>query len=79
MAQQSNSPFQKPNPFNNNNLVIQDGDIWIKHFKDPYQETRNTPKRDQIPDKLNQLVIKDYQNPLDYEITEKNQDKKLKS
>ena len=55
--------------------MIQDGDIWIKHFKDPYQETHNTPKRDQIPDKLNQLVIKDYQNPLDYEITEKNQAK----
>ena len=61
--------------------MIQDGDIWIKHFKDPYQETRNTPKRDKIQDKLNQLetFIKDYQNPIDYEITEKESGQKLKS
>ena len=53
--------------------MIQDGYIWIKHFKDPHQETRNTPKRDQVQDKLNQLetFIKDYHKPIDYVITEK--------
>ena len=65
----------------NNDLAIQDGDIWINHFKDLYQETHITPKRDQLQDKLNQLetIIKDYQNPLDYEITEKELDQKLKN
>ena len=65
---------------NNNNIAIQDGDIWIKHFKDLYQTTSNTPEQDQKQEKLNQLetIIKDYQN-LDYEITKKELDKKFKT
>lgn len=48
----------------------------IKYFKDLYQETHNTPEWDQMHEKFYQLqiVIKDYQNPLDYEITEKGSD-----
>lgn len=46
-----------------------------------YLTISNTPERDQIQEKCNQLetIIKDYQNPLDYEITEKALDQKLKT
>ncbi len=65
-------------------LPIQDGDIWTKHFENLYKEI--PPKQlinnsDQIKQSLQTYedTIKNNQNPLDFPITHEELTNKLKS
>lgn len=55
-------------------MVIQDGDIWTNHFKTLFKNVQSDQNKNQndIIHKLHDLenTIKDYQNPLDFPITE---------
>lgn len=52
-------------------LVIQNGNIWRTHFENLYKTTETNPARNELKTKLEILKenIKDNQNPLDFPIT----------
>ena len=63
-----------------NEQLIQNGNTWKNHFQDLYREHPKNQAQEQISEKLKDLerVIKNYQTPLDYPITELELEDKLK-
>uniref|UniRef100_A0A671YR74 ribonuclease H n=1 Tax=Sparus aurata TaxID=8175 RepID=A0A671YR74_SPAAU len=63
-----------------NEQLIQNGDTWKNHFEDLYRKQPKNQAQEQISEKLKDLerVIKNYQTPLDYPITELELEDKLK-
>ena len=71
---QTNSFWENWNKLNKpkqDELPIQNGDIWVNHFSSLFGPIESNKEQKQIQDKLKNLesAIKDYQNPLDSQIT----------
>ena len=62
-------------------LPIQNGDTWVNHFTSLFGPIEKNEEQKQIKDKLLKLesAIKDYQNPLDSQITLKELQDKIKT
>lgn len=72
----SNNFWRKWHSFNKphkEELAIQNGDIWKKHFENLYSAITLDPSQNNLLNKLETLesVVKDNQSPLDYEMSDR--------
>ena len=60
-------------------LAIQDGEIWKSHFENLYSKCGRNPEQTEIYQKMIDMenTINEYQNPLDYPITDTELTEKL--